>query len=257
MPSPFPGMDPYLEDPDFWHSLHTHLVIHICEDLQPQLLPSYVASAEERVVLGPLDYGILPDVNVREHAVETSIRTAPTSISVGGAAVAVPQEIAVPDLTIPHRFVTIRDTRSHQVVTIIEVLSPWNKIGDGQIQYRRKQAEILLSDAHLIEIDLLRRGQHTVALPEALAPASDYRICFHRARSDRFGYLAVSLREPLPSIPVPLRTPDADVVLHLQDVLTRSYDGGAFAYKVDYSKPPQPPLGPEDLEWTREALAAR
>lgn len=147
--------------------------------------------------------------------------------------------------------------RSREVVTIIEILSPWNKIGDGRSQYRQQQAEILVSDTHLVEIDLLRRGQHTVALPEALAPPSDYRICFHRAHAERFGYLPLSVRDPLPNIPIPLRAPDTDVVLHLQEVFNGNYDGGAFAYKVNYHQPPNPPLPPEDAEWARGLIARR
>lgn len=100
-------MDPYLEDAEFWHSLHTHLVIECCKDLQPQLLPKYVASVEEQVVLGPLDYGILPDVSVRAQAEPAGKRLHSPSAAAGSAAVAVPQEIVVPDLTIPHRYVTI------------------------------------------------------------------------------------------------------------------------------------------------------
>jgi hypothetical protein len=247
-------MDPYLEDPDFWHSVHTHLVIHICEDLQPQLVPGYVASAEERVILGPLEQDILPDVNVRTKQLSPAGRVAVLPHPSEVIDVAVPQEIIVPDLTIPHRYVTIRDTRSHEVVTIIEVLSPWNKVGSGRAQYRQKQAEILLSDTNLVEIDLLRRGQHTVALPEALAPRSDYRVCIHRARSDRFGYVPLSVRDLLPSLPIPLREPAEDVVLHLGEVFNRCYEGGAFAYKINYHQEPVPPVEPGDASWARELI---
>lgn len=256
MSSPFPGMDPCLEASDFWHSVHTHLVMHICEDLQPQLAPDFVASAEARVVLGPLDQEVLPDVHVREKPQPANSGVAVLPRIGATAEVAVPQEIVVPDLTIPHRYVTIRDTRSHEVVTIIKVLSPWNKVGSGRNQYRQKQAEILLSDTHLVEIDLLRRGQHTVALPEARAPRADYRICIHQARSDRFGYLPLSIRDPLPNVPIPLRAPAADVVLHLGEVFNRCFDGGAFGYKIDYHQDPVPGLAPENVDWARGLLQA-
>jgi hypothetical protein len=249
-------MDPYLEDSDFWHSLHTHLVIEICKDLQPQLVPGFVASAEERVVLGPLEQDILPDINVREKPYPAGSSIAVLERAESAVDIAVPQEIVVPDLTVPHRYVTIRDTRSHEVVTIIEVLSPWNKVGSGRTQYQQKQTEILLSGTNLVEIDLLRRGQHTVALPEARAPRSDYRICIHRARSNRFGYLPLSVRDPLPSLPVPLRDGMPDVVLHLGEVFQRCFDGGAFGYKIDYRRDPVPPLGPEDADWARAVLEA-
>src|SRR5262249_56611335 len=66
MPSPFPGMDPYLEARRLWRGLHLQLINYTVEDLQPQLLPRYVARPEERVLLAPLDEPLEPDVNIRE-----------------------------------------------------------------------------------------------------------------------------------------------------------------------------------------------
>src|SRR4051812_40735804 len=102
MQTPFPGMDPYLEDPYVWHGFHTHLVVEICKDLQPQIVPYYVADSEERVLLGPLERAILPDVNVREHGLEPEGGLA-VAVREPGVEVAVPQEIQVPDLMLPIR----------------------------------------------------------------------------------------------------------------------------------------------------------
>jgi len=254
VPRPFPGMDPYLESPSLWRTLHTHLVVEICKDLQPQLVPAYVASAEERVVLGPRNTDIYPDVAVREHesrpgggaavAVRPSVKAA--------AGIAVPEEVVVPDLTRRERFVTIRDTQSNAIVTVIEILSPWNKTGEGHEQYTARHAELLLSEANLVEIDLLRRGRHTIAAPASLLGPSDYRICMHRAGANRFGVLRLSVRDPLPNIGIPLRFEDPDVVLHLGDVFARCYEGGGYAYKAGYRTDPDPPLREEDARWAQE-----
>jgi hypothetical protein len=255
MPSPFPGMDPYLETGQLWRTLHAHLVVEICKDLQPQLLPKYVASTEERVVLGPLAEESVPDVTVRDHSRrERAAATAPRPAAAGAAVL---ERIEVPDLTVPHRYVTIRDTEGFAVVTVIEVLSPWNKTGDGFEDYRAKQREALLSEASLVEIDLFRRGKHTVAVPESRTGPSDYRICIHRAGRQQFGLIRFGVRDPLPDVPVPLRHDDEDAVLHLGAVFDRGYDGGAYGYKARYERDPDPPLAGEDAAWARALLRQR
>jgi hypothetical protein len=55
-------------------------------------------------------------------------------------------------------------------------------------------------------------------------------------------------------MPVPLRAPDPDVWLDLQDVLHRVYDLIGYADYV-YSITPQPPLHPEDAKWAEELVA--
>jgi hypothetical protein len=254
MPSPFPGMDPYLESRALWRSFHTQLIVEICRQLQPQLVPSYVARPEERVVLGPVDQPIVPDVVVREREHTGAVAVVPRAATQD---VTVPEEIVVPDLTVPHRYVAIRDARSHEVITVIEVLSPWNKSGQGREEYREKQRAVLLSDTHLVEIDLLRAGRHTVAVPEALAGSADYRVCLHQARRDRFELIRFGVREPLPRVRIPLRTPAEAVVLDLGAAVTRVYEDGAYGYEIDYSVPPEPPLRPEDAGWTTGILASR
>src|SRR5438552_11999593 len=173
MPSPFPGMDPYLESRSLWKGVHDSLVYRMLEDLQPQLQPHYLAVLEGRLLLQPLDQ-LSPaagfragwsDVSVQE---ETRSGPRPTSTAVlpspAAPDIAVPEWIDEPELRIWHSYLEIRDAENHAVVTVIEVLSPWNKSpGQGQEEYRSKQRAVLLSDANLVEIDLLRGGGHTVA----------------------------------------------------------------------------------------------
>jgi hypothetical protein len=255
MPSPFPGMDPYLETGQLWRTLHTHLVVEICKDLQPQIVPRYVARSEERVVLGPREQAYEADVSVREHrggtgGVATASRPAETAL-------AVPETIIVPDLTLRHRFVAIRDVQGREVVTVIEVLSPWNKTGQGLEEYRSKQGELLLSQANLVEVDLLRRGGHAVAVPEALAGRSDYCISIHPSGAGMLEVFRFGVRDPLPNVRIPLRPGDEEPVLHLGAVFRRAYDGGAYGLDVDYDADPDPPLAGEDAAWARALLRQR
>jgi Uma2 family endonuclease len=256
-------MDPYLEARDLWEGVHQWLATHIARDLQPQLRPHYVAMVERRVFLSPVDEDFRPDALVLEQTahslsllpldygggVAVAERTAPVEI-------AQPERIALPDWEIRQPYIEIRDARNRKVVTVIEVLSPWNKTpGRGQDDYLDKQEEVLLSDANLVEIDLLREGRHTIAAPVSRMGPSDYRLCLHRVEHPRaFEVFRLSLREPLPNVGIPLRPREPDVVLHLQEVLTRCYDDGAYDLVIDYTEEPDPPLPPEEAAWADALL---
>jgi Protein of unknown function (DUF4058) len=206
MNMPFPGMDPYLEHPILWESVHARLIPALANQLQPRLDPRYVTSIEERVFVERPQRRI-PDVWIQK-----------TSVQGGGIATVEPDADAgvildVDSLEIRQRRVEILDTYNEmKLVAVIEVVSPTNKIaGPGRKSYRTKQREILQRDCHLIEIDLLRRGKHTLAIPEwrvlELRPY-DYLVCVNRwPERNRFVLYPRRLRERLPRIRVPLAAP--------------------------------------------------
>jgi len=257
-------MDPYLEARDLWRGVHVKLLNGIQRDLQPQLRPRYVAMVEERILLAPLDVEIIPDVSLSKQpglspALPGDHGGAAVMTREAPPAVAEPERIPVLEWEIPHRYLEIRDVRNREVVTVIEVLSPWNKApGRAWEDYRNKQEEVLLSNANLVEIDLLRGGQHTIAAPASRLAPSDYRICLHRIEHPRgFDVFRLSVRNPLPCIGIPLRPKEPDVVLHLQEVLTSCYDEGAYDLVIDYTGEPDPPLSPEDAAWAEALLRER
>jgi hypothetical protein len=251
---PFPGMDPYLEERSGWRGFHARMLNYISADLQPKLLPRYYAAFEESVRLGPLDELVVPDGHVRREAPRD-----PTALallerpSLEGATPV--ERIDVPDLEMPHRYLEIRDIRHRQVVTVIELLSPWNKTGTGHEDYRAKQREYLLSDANLVEIDLLRGGRHAIAVPAGRVGPSDYRVCVHRARTSRFEVIRFGIRDSLPRIAIPLGPEDADVLLDLDSAFGQSYQAGAYWSVIDYDVSPDPPLGDEDSLWAQQRVA--
>ena len=124
----------------------------------------------------------------------------------------------------------VRKGEPGRVVGTIEVLSPSNKDSGnpGCDLYLKKQQEILASSTHLVEIDLLRQGQHTVAASKGLLHEPgpwDYVACLHRAgHGRRFTTWPVTVRQRLPRIRVPLADDDQEVVLDLQAVFQRCYD---------------------------------
>lgn len=257
MPSPFPGMDPYLES-DLWADLHQCLAGAIRIQLTPRLAPRYVARLVTTVVADQP----LPDaVEVMYPDVEVLRRPPPGK---GGAAVAVaePPVVLAPlevftVMPLPVKLVSIevRDTRNRVLVTAIEILSPVNKRGQGVDTYRRKRNAILTSAVHLLEIDLLRAGQRPPMLERL--PAVSYFVFLSRAgRRPHTEVWPIRLRDPLPTVPVPLREPDPDVPLDLQAAFSTCYDEARYDLDVDYSGPPEPPLFEADAEWAAGLLSA-
>jgi hypothetical protein len=252
MPSPFPGMDPYLEGPT-WMSFHGQLIAEIARQLAPRLRPKYVALMDERVIWDAPEDDVWidtveakPDVAV----IETPRRGEPS----GAKAIAAPLTmVTVMPTPVTHRSVQIRDVANRQLVCAIEVLSPKNKRGRGRRQYLLKRGRILQSSAHLIEIDLLRQGQR---LPmEGPLPNFPYFVFVSRAgERPSVGVWPVPLRDPLPTIPVPLLAQDPDVALDLQAAFSNVYDGVGYDLILDYRDLPVTPLGSEDEPWANELI---
>lgn len=255
----FPGMDPYLEDPAIWPGVHHAMVVYLADALQPGLGERYAAAIEERV------YSEQPSSEtLRAIVPDVSLRTGGGWESGGGAAVLEMDAPVVLDeepVEVREPFIQLLDLHTGQkIVTVIELLSPANKRrGEGRNLYLRKQSEVRYSDAHLVEIDLLRDGEHTLAVSEAVARRRmrfDYAVCVHRAESlGRFEFYPCGLRHRLPRIRVPLAAGDADVPLDLQAVLEKTYTAGSYHLRLSYAAPPEPPLFPADEAWVRERIA--
>ena len=268
MPSPFPGMDPYLEAKGLWPDFHHRFATEISNELNMALPDAYYAQLELRQDLGILQDGgkpprIVPDVAVVRHPRPSPFPRAGTALLERPRRALSPGiDLIISYEKVPHPFIEIRETtRGHKLVTLIEILSPSNKYpGPDYEAYLRKRREIVMSDANLIEIDLLRSGQRLAADMDLAAtlvevvPRPDYLVLVYRAwkRGERtavevFGSM---LREWLPCIPVPLKQEEPEVPLDLQFVFNRTYEGGPYRRgAVDYSRPPVPPLSEADAAW--------
>jgi hypothetical protein len=262
MPSPFPGMDPYLEEPTLWPGVHQRLITYIADALQPKVRPRYHARIGERLYVVQPPHPMYPDVVLvrRPRAVrEPGPAVAPVA-DVATVEADAPIVLAIPPVEHREPFVEIVHTAGGEVITVIEVLSPANKTpGEGHRLYRRKQQEILDSPAHLVEIDFLSEGLHTVAISEeALASLKErrYLVSVNRAPERyQFELYPVPLQRRLPRIRVPLREPDPDVVLDLQAVFTRCYDNGGYEDFMDYHRPPPVSLSSEETAWLESLLS--
>lgn len=247
----FPGMDPYLEHPQLWTGVHTRMIVYLCDQLQPLIRPRYVAAIEERVYLEGSETQKVSDAWLR--------RTKPVRKNGKIALMEAdePLTVQVSKTEVHERYVFILDRQADEkVITVIELVSPSNKrAGPGRDSYVEKQREILHSHSHLIEIDLLRTGNHVVAVPESLARdrAGDYNYlaCVNRAAGlrDKFDLYPRKLTERLPRIRVPLTGNDPDVPLDVQELLERVCQDGSYDLRIRYDRPCVPPLAKAEQTW--------
>jgi hypothetical protein len=258
MASPFPGMDPFIEAQE-WDDFHPRLIDEISDALVPQVRPRYVVRIERRIYVEHHADGqgafIRPDVAVleREGAPSRPGRVA-TAPRVTVAPVMVPLPIPEPRREV---FLSLRRRDTMELVTTIEALSPTNKrrASDGQAEYLAKREAVLLSGAHLVELDLLRGGERLPTV-EPVPTGDYYAFVSRRHQRPMAEVYAWSLRQPLPPIPVPLAGGDPDVYLDLQAVFNAVYDRAGYDYSLDHGRPVVPLLSEADATWAQEVLAA-
>jgi hypothetical protein len=255
MPSPFPGMDPWLEDPDVFPGFHARFITYIAEVLQPQLRArGYFIDANERVWIDESQRNIYPDVAVVAHRDPSGVQSTGSDLATADEPVRVHQL----ETEMRQTYLEIFDRHQRRLVTAIEVLSPVNKrAGKGRRLYRKKQLELQSAGVNLVEIDLLRRGRHTLCVPSTLAEGVRpwaYLICLWRPNQSDYELYPIPLRSLLPRIHVPLAANDTDAVLDLQTAFNRAYDAGPYPDRLDYLAPPAVELSDEDFEWTKTLL---
>ncbi|MGC1306354.1 MAG: DUF4058 family protein [Phormidesmis sp.] len=227
MPSPFPGMDPYLENPALWPNVYGRLIVAIADDLSSRLLPKYQPVIEESVYQS----------------------SGQTSVMVG--------VVELPALkTFRQRFIEIRNTASQEVVTVIEVLSPANKRGEGRSRYQEKRSRILESQANLVEIDFLHKG---APMPTSRGNIdSHYRILVSSFQQRPQALLyPFNLSQPLPQVPIPLRPEDDEPNVNFQALLNQVYERSGYGFSIDYIQPPKPGWSAAELDWMKKRVKSQ
>ena len=256
MPSPFPGMDPWLEAPDRFPDLHNTLITYLGDELNAVLPEPFFARSATRVWVE--EQRREPDVSVFDPIPSTSHTG-------GGAAVLEAGWVALLDSAAEEpeeeTYIEIRSSGNDRLVTAIEVLSLSNKApgSSGRTAYRQKQREFLEAGVGLVEIDLLRGGQHSTAISakqlSAQAGPYSYHVSISGAAFGRQRFVApIRLPDRLPIIPVPLLAGQSAVKVHLQPLLDRAYDNRRYARQVRYDEPCDPPLTAEQQLWADSIL---
>jgi hypothetical protein len=261
MKSPFPGMDPYLEQ--HWRDVHARLITYASDQLRPQLPSDLRPRIEERVFVES-DEGdrpeFYPDVRVVEYPKRDTEEK--TVLAGNGVAIAEPILVRIDRQPSPQGYLEIVDVNSgNRVITVIEFVSPTNKLpGKGRRLYRKKQEEVITAGVSLVEIDLNRTGKRSLAGPTGMlrpAERATYMACITRGwKRDVAELYPLRLAESLPVIRIPLREADADVSLNLQSLIDQCYENAGYD-TIDYRRPPVPPLDPDSAAWAEKWLRAK
>ena len=259
MPSPFPGMDPYLEDPAFWQDFHRSFITYCRDALLDNLPDAYEARIDEHIRLVEHQANrtttVVPDVTVthdRRAKGGTALATPPSRIA---SIVSIPNKMPLDADEVHDAWIEIRLRRDRSLVTAIELLSPANKTGVGYSEYRDKRINLLYRHAHLVEIDLLLGGRR-LELSDPLPPGDYFTYVTRAYRNSVVDVYAWSLRDPLPTIPIPLKSPDPDIGLNIAEVFAITYERGRYARSLPYHAAPQVPLQGEAMAWVAERGAA-
>jgi hypothetical protein len=244
-------MNPWLEQDGLWQDFHTKFLVAVSERLVPQVGPNYFVLLEHHIYVH--EPGAEKIQRLRADLLVTRSPSAPVR-PVGAAVLDAPTQVEHPAHEIERvPFLEVRHAARGDLVTVLELLSPSNKQGENRQQYLTKREQILNSDTHLVEIDMLRGGE---PMPDAdRAPCDDPVLVSRTETRPHAGFWPVPLRERLPQVPVPLRRPDGNAQVDLQEILHRVYDASGYANFI-YRGSPSPPLRPEDLEWARHFLPA-
>ncbi len=243
-------MNPYLEAPPGWTGVHHWLITELARSLGGSLPPNYYVAVEERVYeVNDAESALIgiPDDVIARRSMQAQ-PTAPVESNV--ATLSQPTTVVLPmSFTVKEGYLEIRKIGIDQVITVIEVLSPTNKQGEGRTQYETKRQNILAANCHLVEIDLLRKGQSMDF--SSTAPATHYRILVSRTpdrpKADLYSF---NLQDLIPIFPIPLEADDPAPAIDLKALIDGFYDIGRFAMQIDYTRePPSPKLLEADRDW--------
>jgi hypothetical protein len=258
MPSPFPGIDPYLEAQSYWGDFHPRFITYSCDALNDVLPEGYIAQLGEQLRLMELSRGeakrIIPDVAVVSEDWKSRRRRSQRN-QAGGTLTLEPVMVRLPRVTTEIRdvWIEIRRLPKRSPIAVLKVLSPTNKSGDGLAEYRLKRRQTIQQRVHLIEFDFLLGGRR-LPMDQPL-PRGDYYALVSRAeRRPECAVYAWTIRDPLPRIPIPLAAPHPDVVLDLGGVFATAYERGRYTRLIDYTAPLTLVRKVEDRAWA-ETLA--
>ena len=228
MPGPFPGMDPYLEDPAHWPAFHKLLVTALYQAMLPGLVDRYRAR-----------------VGVREYTATTALFTSVT--------------------TEAHReeFVEVRSRDDGRLVTLVEAVSLGNRTTpEGRAVYLAARARAAEARAAVVEVDLLTQGKPLLDYARDGLPAHDHTVTVTRGGTpDRYEIYTAAVSKRLPRFRLPLAADDKDTIFDLQSAVHRAYDlgdfGTALAGNYGGPLPADVVLSGDTRDWVAAHLAAR
>jgi hypothetical protein len=220
MHSPFPGMDPYLEDASLWPEFHRRLVAVLDDLLAAGLRDRY------QVTTGQRRYAVeRPTQGPEQHQED---------------------------------YLEVRQ-RDGGLVTLLDVVSPANKTtAAARAAYLEQRRAAREGRANVVEIDLVLQGQPTLDYSREGLPDWDYAVTVTRAaHAEKHEIYSATLQKRLPRFRLPLAADDRDTVLDLQAAFSRCYAEGGYFGWIDYRRDPAVSLDDEDRVWLDALLRAQ
>ncbi|GAB1543501.1 DUF4058 family protein [Scytonema sp. NUACC21] len=256
MPSPFPGMNPYLENPELWPEVHHRLISAIANAIESNLSQDYRVAIEKRVYTTVPEDAVLIGIPNASVVSQSGSRQSPTTLTTPASDSSITVMLPIPQ-EIREGCLEIRDIATGTVIAAIEILSPTNKRpGKGRDTYEKKRNAVLESATHLVEIDLLREGTPMVMVGNV--PHSHYRILVSRAQQrPRAQLYAFNLQQAIPTFPLPLKPNDAELSVDLQSLVLQIYNQARYDLAIDYHQDPIPLLHEADRTWVDVLLQAK
>ncbi len=256
MECPFPGMDPYLEHPALWPDVHNSLIAAIRDVISPAVTPRYYVAVESRAYMMDSDDVVLigrPDIAVIPRPPFSAKEPADSAAEA---------DVAVLDVDVPmldhvnETYLEVREAHTGIVTTILEILSPANKIhSEGRKQYESKRARVFESKTNLIEIDLLRDGEPLAVI--GAKKRTHYRVLVSRSwRRPKAKLYTFGVRATIPAFPLPLLQGEDEVPVELNAILHALYDRARYDLRLDYTRPAVPPLSEADAAWARGLIGS-
>lgn len=223
MPSPFPGMDPYLEEAGIWPVFQHHLVLSLYQLLLPSLVDRYRARVGQRHFT--TEQALFTSVLREEHHED---------------------------------YIEIRQRGDGKLITLIDIVSPTNRISSGGREaYLGTRREARKAGSSLVEIDLVLQGEPTLEYSRENLPEWDYAVTVTRSsHPDRHEIYTTTMQKRLPRFRMPLAPDDRDTVVDLHTAFNRCYDQGGFSSRIEYSSDPSTTLDDEDQAWICDLLRA-
>jgi hypothetical protein len=255
-------MDPYIEILERWPDFHHDFLVRCRDQLNERLPDEYAATLGERIELIDQEAfrlkwrGIGPDVTVvHDPAWRRDGMARPSSPAVTLEPHTLPNDVRLVDLP-TQLYVEITHLPDQKVITDIELLSPTNKRAGSRdrIAYLAKRQNLLLHEINLVEFDLLLRGER-IPMPVALPPGDYHGFITRGSTLDESDVYSWSLRDPLPTLPIPLRPKDADAVIDLAAAFAQTYEHGRYGRLLRYDTAPTL-LAASDRAWAVAIVAA-
>jgi hypothetical protein len=254
MASRFPGVDPFIEGQGVSHDFHQTFIVTWRELLMRRLPTNYVARVEEHIYLdrgGGAGEGLvqrIPDVLIEQRSPKGAEREASGGVTLKPTIVR--NIIGDP---IREGYIEVVRRGDNSLVAVLELLSPTNKTGSGRGEYLLKRDQVLRGPAHLVELDLLLRGPR-MPFRDALPEGHFFAMISRADRRPDCEVHAWTVRDRLPSIPIPLEAPDPDIVIDLHEVYTATFARGPYDELVRYDRPIGFPMADDMRDWVDERL---